>query len=128
MHNHSTRFYFVPTLCWVGCPSCWGYIPEEDGARVCLEEFVVRSGDGRGEVPFLPTQRRLWITLMGSPWIGENLKSRETFTGAGADMLVGINSQYMADSTMASDYPHLLVFMPLVIPSPQMYAGPRTCF
>ena len=30
---------------------------------------------------------------MGSPWIGENLKSGETFMGAGADMLVSINSQ-----------------------------------
>ena len=72
-----------------------------------------------GEAPFLSTGRGLWITLMGSPnGTGEDTEVWGKLHKREADMLDVTNSQYMADSMMAPNYPRLLVFMPLVTPSP----------
>lgn len=89
---------------------------------------MVRSGEGRGKFLSFPPRDAFGSHSQEALGLVKNLRSGETFTGAGADVLGGTNSQYMADSTMASNYPHLLVFMALVVPSPRMYAGPSTCF
>lgn len=81
----------------------------------------LRSGQERteGEAPFLSTWGGLWTTLMGSPnGTDEDTEVRGKLHKWEADTLDVTNSQYMVDSVMAPNYPHLLVFMPLVIPSP----------
>lgn len=101
--------------------SCWGHVHEQGGNRPRLQGvcgWLKRGQKGR------PLSFPLGWVLGSHQW--EALRSvkiiksphiRDSNSLGEADMLGGTNSGLMADSAMASDYPCLLAFAPLVIPS-----------